>query len=166
MATKYLFSLSLIHRLVSDRHLQSNAEYIRLQEEKAKSSDKSVEVAVISGERYVKEKPRIKKQKEVANMKEEAGPSGTVEGAVPLISIHDDSLLLPHQQMEEGQGDDDEKGLQNRLNKSDEMEVGSIVSEADSASVTGASIPDPESNPDSKGTTHYIIETKMLPKCL
>ena len=155
MATKYLISLSLIHRLVSDRHLQSNAEYIRLQEEKAKSSDKSVEVAVISGERYVKEKPRIKKQKEVANMKEEA---------VPLISIHDDSLLLPHQQMEEGQGDDDEKGLQNRLNKSDEMEVGSIVSEADSASVTGASIPDPESNPDSKGTTHYIIETKMLPK--
>ena len=145
--------LSLIHRLVSERHLQSNAEYIRLQEEKAKSSDKSVEVAVISGERYVKEKPRVKKEKEVAYVTEEAGPSGTVaEGAVPLISIHDSSLLLPHQQMEDGQGDDDEQDLQNRLNKSDEMEVGSVVSEADSGSVTGTSIPDLESNPDPKGT--------------
>ena len=145
---------SFIHRLVSDRHLQSNAEYIRLQEEKAKSGDKSVEVAVISGERYQKEKPKVKKEKETAAT-EEAGPSGTVEGAVPLISVPAYSLLLPPQQVveeEEGQGqDDDKQGLQNRLNKSDDMEVGSVVSEADSASVTGASIPDLDSNPDSKG---------------
>jgi hypothetical protein len=149
----FLFFLSsLTHSLVSDRHIQSNTEYIRLHEEKAKSGDKSVEVAVISGERYQKEKPRVKKEKETASTDlEEAGPSGTVEGPVPLINVQDYSLLLPRQQNEEGE--EEEGGLDNDENKSDDiMEVGSVVSEADSVSAIGNSIPDP----DSKGTAGYI----------
>ena len=104
-------------------------------------------MAVISGENYQKEKPRVKKEKAST---EEAGPSGTAEGEVPLINVQDYSLLLPHQQNEEEE--EGEGGQDNDENKSDIMEVGSVISEADSASVIGNSIPDPESNPDSKGT--------------
>ena len=118
-------------------------------------------MAVISGKRYQKEKPRVRKGKETATS-EEAGPSGTAEGAVPLIDIHDYSQLLPTQQVAEeggqGQDGDDEPGSQNRLNKSDDvMEVESVASEADSASLTGGSIPDLESNPDSRGMYRIIL---------
>ena len=143
-------SSSFTDSLVSDKHVQSNSEYIRLQEEKAKSGDKTVEVAVISGENYQKEKPRVKKEKAST---EEAGPSGTSEGAVPLINIQDYGLLLPRQQNEEEEEEEEgEGGQDNDENKSDIMEVGSVVSEADSASAIGNSVPDPESNLDSKGT--------------
>ena len=135
---------SFTDSLVSDRHIQSNAEYIRLQEEKAKSGDKTIEVAVLSGENYQKEKPRVKKEKAST---EEAGPSGTAEGAVPLINIQDYGLLLPHQQNEEEE-EEGEGGQDNDESKSDIIEVGSVVSEADSAAAIGNS---PELNPDSKG---------------
>ena len=110
----------------------------------------TVEVAVISGENYQKEKPRVKKEKIST---EEAGPSGTAEGAVPLINIQDYGLLLPCQQNEEEE-EEGEGGQDNDESKSDIMEVGSVVSEADSASAIGNSIPDPELNPDSKGTAY------------
>ena len=104
-------------------------------------------MAVISGENYQKEKPRVKKEKAST---EEAEPSGTAEGEVPLINVQDYSLLLPRQQNEEEE--EGEGGQDNDENKSDIMEVGSVISEADSASAIGNSIPDLESNPDSKGT--------------
>ena len=130
---------------MSNRHLQSNSEYLRLQEEKAKSGDQTVELAIITGERYGKEKPRVKKETAAT---EGAGPSGVQEGGVPLINLHGYGLPL--------EGDEEIKQvLENRLSKSDEMELGSVASEADTTpplSLTGTPIPESESNPDSKGT--------------
>ena len=121
----------------------------------------SVEVAVVTGERYQKEK-RVKKEKETTS---------TEEG-VPLINVPNYCQFLPSQQMvekEEGRGGggegetgDEPAGRQNRLNQSDDtmMEVGSVISEADSASVTGNSIPDLESN--GINLTAVMSQLKML----
>ena len=85
---------------------------------------------------------------------EEAGPSGSAEGAVPLINIKEYGLLLPGQQNEEEEEEEGEGVQDNDESKSDIIEVGSVVSEADSASAIGNS---PELNPDSKGTTYFNI---------
>lgn len=148
-----------ISSLVSDRHIHANSEYLRLHEEKAKSGDKKVEVAVITGENYMKEK-RVKKEP----ADEEPGPSGI--GAAPSFSVLDDALLLPRQQVE---GHDDEivQALQNQLDKSNEMDTQSAVSESESpipASSTGTPVPESVSAPltsqspipDSKGIVFAV----------
>ena len=116
-----------------------------------------MEVAVFSGENYFKEKPRVKKEKEVV-VTDEAGPSGTVVEAVPLINIAEYSLPLPRQQTE-GQNDNEDEirqALQNPSSKNVDVEVGSAISEADSTSVTGTPVPELEPIPDTRGTCLWI----------
>ena len=142
---------------------------MRLHKEKERSGSSKVEVAVVTGENYMKEK-RVKKE---VMIDEEPGPSGV--GVVPLISFPDDmELPLPRQQVE-GQDEEVAAALQNQLCKSDEVDRQSIASEIDwstPASSTGTPVPESElassnlisqsPNPDSRGIFGYNMYTYTI----
>ena len=108
--------------------------------------------------RYSRDK-RIKRE---VRANEESGTSG-IETA-PVIGVHGDETLPLSREQVEGHDDEIAQALQNRLNKSDEMDGQSIVSDVDSTpsvSSTGTPVPEAElalsrltsqsPNPDSRG---------------
>lgn len=133
---------------MTDRHIQANSEYQRLQEELAKSTNKMVEVAVVTGQKHYKDKRTNRDRRKKSVKLEDPGPSGIED--VPFISAPDEASLLSSNQPTAVELLRDEVS-QMLQNQSDEIDDVSARGLSPPGSNTGTPVPESESKPSTSG---------------